>query len=1294
DSFFGGGRTIPLLVAAIPETTFDGQLYREFVLDANDSGNDKCMSIDDIKLFVDAQKDLKGFDTSLDSFNNDDPTKAVKIYDLDIPILMSSQRTGAPSCGGTGIGESGSGNADITVLIPNDVFPANCNYGNPACDQWLYFWTEKGGFNPSLLSDSADRARFEPYNWNVTAGFEEWNTRLLPVVSVTKTANPSFTQSHVWTIEKLVAKGAGVTDSAAFADAQTLDMFTGDSEDVTWKVTVTKGAAQTSNVKVAGTVTVKNPTGPGQVIPVAIPATINSVTDVLNFGGPDIPVSLSCPVTFPYVLAAGATLNCTYDQAVASAAVDGVNTAKANINIAGGTKDYFGSKDVLFSAVDPTVIDGSVDVSDTNGEEWLNVGSGTSWTYDDTFTCDDDEGQNNNEATFVTNTTATSGSDDADVFVNCYQPQVSKTVSGTYDIGNTWEIDKGDDGEYHLFAGDSVVHDYDIDVTLTQEDGPGKVSGTVTVGNPNPEDDLVVRVVDTLSDGTDVTLSCNIVPALGLYTIPKDGGELSCTYTDVADPDRNATSNKVTATLNGIDYEATENFTYSTVNTGVQEVGVVDENDQDGTSTYGPFTGDDMIETSSEYGCSTDVTEYGLDGTYTYSVDNTATLTDEQDVKFGTPATATVDVTCYIPVVSKTADGSSDERHEWGIEKDFDETYDLFAGQSVTHDYEIKLTETVTYENFEVTGEIKVTNPHPTESMTVTIADQLDDLTDATIDGCTGGTLTGDSLEIPADTTATCDYTASPSDDDAEENTATVTTENDVDVSATVDINWSSLIVGYDEVNVTDDYATADPTDDETWGPIATSDTLEYDREFTCPTDLTLYTNGVYTDTIVNTATIDETGADDDATVTLNCYALDVSKTAVTTYTRTYDWKIVKDAVDANGVSIGPDGLMLAFGQSYLLDWKVTVSLADIPYLDSDHRVDGVITITNPSPSMAMVDVTDEFTPTGELPIALSVDCDPVQDGPQSTGVQVPAEGSLECTYGYATADDGVNTATATLTQAPMTAFTGTKDVVFGAPTTLVNDSVIVTDTFNGGTESQIGTATVGESPKVITVSTLLSSDPGHTPDALLECGENLIINDAAVYVNDDGSLGTQLDTAGREVPVLVACDFGCTLTQGYWKTHNTAFWGGAPADDTWLLLGDVDGDGTVEGASEQFFGTDKTWFDVMWTAPKGGDAYYQLAHQWIAAKLNVLNGAGTTPAVDAALAHGEDFFANNPPDGSLKGKLGKDVRAYASTLAAYNEGDIGPGHCDEDRLSVAIAPLLIGAYFWQRRRGRHRATR
>jgi hypothetical protein len=46
-----------------------------------------------------------------------------------------------------------------------------------------------------------------------------------------------------------------------------------------------------------------------------------------------------------------------------------------------------------------------------------------------------------------------------------------------------------------------------------------------------------------------------------------------------------------------------------------------------------------------------------------------------------------------------------------------------------------------------------------------------------------------------------------------------------------------------------------------------------------------------------------------------------------------------------------------------------------------------------------------------------------------------------------------------------------------------------------------------------------------------------------------------------------------------------------------------------------------------------------------------------------------------------LKGKAGKDLRdqfiALAGTLGSYNEGDIGPGHCDEDGTTAASEPVL-----------------
>ena len=546
----------------------------------------------------------------------------------------------------------------------------------------------------------------------------------------------------------------------------------------------------------------------------------------------------------------------------------------------------------------------------------------------------------------------------------------------------------------------------------------------------------------------------------------------------------------------------------------------------------------------------------------------------------------------------------------------------------MNHDYEITLDETVTESDFSVTGSIDVTNTHPNDAMTVSLADVLDDATVATIGSCVGGTLTGASLEVPANSTAVCEYTATPGDRTATLNTATATTANGVEVSGTADVAWTKEVVGYDAVNVTDDYATpGDLLDDLSWGPIPSDQTLAYDRDFTCSSDLGDYTDGYYHATFINTAVIDETGAYDDATVTLNCYALSVSKTANTTYTRTYDWIIDKDAVDADGVTIPVEGLMLAQGQAYNLEWRVTADLAAIPYVDSDHKVEGVITVSNPSTDAATVDVSDVFTPDGEPGVPIAVDCDPIAGGDQATGIIVPAEGSVDCTYEHMTAgaQDGDNVATATLVSpTAATEFSGNTPVAFGDPSTLVNDEVIVTDTFNGGAETAIGTVTVAEAPKTFTVFTLLSSDPADLPDALLFCGANLVVNDAAVYVDDNGNLGALFDTATREVPVFVACEDGCTLTLGYWKTHNLLFWGGAPDDDAWFLIGDADGDGTLEGSGEDFYNSGQTWFEVLWTAPQGGNAYYQLAHQWIAATLNTLNEAGTTADVDEALAWGE----------------------------------------------------------------------
>ena len=159
-------------------------------------------------------------------------------------------------------------------------------------------------------------------------------------------------------------------------------------------------------------------------------------------------------------------------------------------------------------------------------------------------------------------------------------------------------------------------------------------------------------------------------------------------------------------------------------------------------------------------------------------------------------------------------------------------------------------------------------------------------------------------------------------------------------------------------------------------------------------------------------------------------------------------------------------------------------------------------------------------------------------------------------------------------------------------------------------------------------------------------------------------------------------------MTQGYWKTHNDSFKGGAPSDPNWSLIGDFDGDGTAEAEGEAFFDTGQTWFQVFWSSVSGRP-YYQLAHQWMAAYLNTLSIeaiGGTIPAnVQDALDDGQAFLDANDGNKDLKGKNAKSLKAEAVELAgilgAFNEGTIGPGHCDEP-IVVVSGQTISGAPF------------
>jgi hypothetical protein len=120
----------------------------------------------------------------------------------------------------------------------------------------------------------------------------------------------------------------------------------------------------------------------------------------------------------------------------------------------------------------------------------------------------------------------------------------------------------------------------------------------------------------------------------------------------------------------------------------------------------------------------------------------------------------------------------------------------------------------------------------------------------------------------------------------------------------------------------------------------------------------------------------------------------------------------------------------------------------------------------------------------------------------------------------------------------------------------------------------------------------------------------------------------------------------GCTLTQGYWRTHNSE--ADAPGlQAEWPIAEDT-----------QLCGV--SWLDILHTEPEG-DAWLILAHQYIAASLNVASGASTTAEVDAALASAAEYLdACGISDADRD-----DALAVSELLDVYNNGEVGPGHCE-----------------------------
>lgn len=589
---------------------------------------------------------------------------------------------------------------------------------------------------------------------------------------------------------------------------------------------------------------------------------------------------------------------------------------------------------------------------------------------------------------------------------------------------------------------------------------------------------------------------------------------------------------------------------------------------------------------------------------------------------------------------TKTAAAHYTRTFPWTISKSVTPTtLDLFRGDAATSEYTVSVTKGAGVDAAWLEGEICVTNGGAVATENLTIVDELSKNPSSTViasvnvdvssnpvldpDPDGDGPLTGEKgcytyhIDIPA---------ASITVGATYKNTADVTiTNHSGHVGTPFGPNPSATAI-LPAVTLINDNINVDDTNGSSW-TFSASGSQTYSKTFTCDAD-----KGTHN----NTATIRETGQSDDASVTVNCYALGVTKDATTTFKRTYAWAIDKSADQSS--------LTLAVNQSFLVNYSVKVSISG--YTDSDWKVSGTITVHNPAPIAATINEVTDVISSPVIPVTL--DC----------GVTFPyslaAGGSLTCSYSADLPDGAThtNTATATLQNTPSgtTDFKGTADVKFGTPSSETDECINVSDTYAGS----LGQVCVADAPKTFSYSRTIG--PYATP------GTYTVDNTASFVTNDQGATGDDQVTVNINVPSV-----GCSLTIGYWKTH-AGF--GPQADMVTALLpiqlGTVGGAKSIQVTTAALavqllsFNGSNNVFDAS-------NGINKLYAQLLGAKLDIADGADGS-AVASVITLADNFLStHNSSDWSSLTKPQKNaVLSWVVTLDKYNNGLIGPGHCSQ----------------------------
>jgi hypothetical protein len=617
--------------------------------------------------------------------------------------------------------------------------------------------------------------------------------------------------------------------------------------------------------------------------------------------------------------------------------------------------------------------------------------------------------------------------------------------------------------------------------------------------------------------------------------------------------------------------------------------------------------------------------------------------------------------------VSKTAATSFVREFSWDILKSVNPaSWTLFKGDTGESEYTVAVTKKgYTDKNWQVSGAINISNNTPFNAEINSVKDVMNN-TVTTLDCAVTYPYT-----LSSGQSLVCSYSINHDNGSNGVNYAYVETTGTVlGGMASADVVFSN------PSSVVNDSVTVDDSVSGNLGAFSSSQTIKYKKVFSCDSGLT-WENNHASYSVNNTATISETGQMSSASVSVDCYSLQVSKTAKLFYDKVYDWKVLKSSSESS--------ITLKEGESKELTYEVKAEVTG--ERTENVKLVGIVKVYNPNPIFgATIARVDDIVSGGS---AVTLNC-----GASFPYMLAPGQ-ELSCGYEIPLASlySVKNTAKAGLrnysidsslnaTPSGMTGFFGTAvALIEDAVENKIDESVLVSDSMQGN----LGVVNFGEAPKTFSYSVLAGP---YSP-----CGNYEINNTATVTTNDSG----KTNSADNKVLVTTLCPptptptptstptptptptptktptptptptftptptpipGSCNLTVGYWKTHSE--YGPASYDPTWGKL--------PNGADTLFAGTGKTWYQVFQT-PVETNAYYILAHQDMASYLNTLKGSPVPANVQTALDRA--WYLLNQYDGSpysmslIKGTVRAEFVSLAKTLDMYNNGLIETEHCN-----------------------------